>query len=88
MSPVEEWAACQRVGGGAHQLNLHGVIAPAASGLGETLAVFELHLPPAEQPVLVDDEDWLRLPADPRALLTVEPQPDDVQEPTTDGGMS
>jgi hypothetical protein len=60
------YARCQRVGQAAHQLGLHGVIAPAATRLGETLALFELHLPADEQPELVGEEDWLTLPPDPR----------------------
>jgi RES domain-containing protein len=59
-------APCQRIGQAAHQLGLHGIIAPAATGLGETLAIFEHHLPEAELPVLVDEETWTVLPADPR----------------------
>jgi hypothetical protein len=73
-SAVGDYARSQRIGRVAHQLGLHGIIAPAATGLGETLAVFELHLPPAEQPRLVSDEEWLTLPADPRVLRTVEPE--------------
>lgn len=38
VSPVGAQDSCQRVGRVAHQLGLHGVIAPAATGLGETLA--------------------------------------------------
>jgi hypothetical protein len=71
-SPVGEYARCQRIGRVAHQLNLHGIIAPAATGLGETLAVFELHLPPSEQPTLLGEEEWLRLPEDPRVLRPAE----------------
>jgi RES domain-containing protein len=56
MSDVGEYAACHRVGQAAHQLGLHGIIAPAAGGIGETLAVFERRLPATEQPVLVADE--------------------------------
>jgi RES domain-containing protein len=41
-----DYARCHRIGKVAHQLGLHGIIAPAATGLGETLAVFELHLMP------------------------------------------
>ena len=67
-SPVGEYARCQRVGQAAHQLGLHGIIAPAATGLGETLAVFELHLPPEEQPILVAEDEWMLLPDDPRRL--------------------
>lgn len=65
-SDIDEHAPCQRVGQVAHQLGLHGVIAPAATGLGETLAVFERRLPADEQPVLVDELVWEQLPADPR----------------------
>lgn len=45
---VGPWEPCQRIGQAAHQLGLHGVIAPAATQLGETLALFELHLPADE----------------------------------------
>ena len=57
---------CQVVGQAAHQLNLHGLIAPAATELGETLALFMRHLPAAEQPELSGEELWDVLPADPR----------------------
>lgn len=72
VSPVGEYARCQRIGQAAHQLGLHGIIARAATRLGETLAVFELHLPPDEQPILVGEEEWLHLPEDPRKLRIVE----------------
>jgi hypothetical protein len=64
----EAYAACQRVAQVAHQLNLHGLIAPAASKLGEALALF-MDLPPAEQRPMRDETDqvWTHLPADPRA---------------------
>lgn len=71
-SPVGEYARCQRIGQAAHQLGLHGIIAPAATGLGETLAVLELHLPPEEQPILLAEEEWVHLPEDPRRLRIVE----------------
>src|SRR5438132_9345394 len=58
---------CQRVGLAAHQLGVHGIIAPAATGLGETLALFERHLPAAEIPALREEEVWEHLPPDPRA---------------------
>lgn len=61
------YARCQQVAQVAHQLRLHGVIAPAATGLGETLALFTDVLPEAETPSLLDDEPWHRLPSDPRA---------------------
>lgn len=66
VSPPGDHARCQRVGRVAHQLGLHGIIAPAATGLGETLAVFELHLQPEEQPRLIAEEEWSHLPPDPR----------------------
>lgn len=61
---------CQRVGQAAHQLGLHGLIAPAATGLGETLALFERHLPEAELPRIVQETRWEHLPPDPRVRLT------------------
>jgi RES domain len=67
-----DYVRCQRVGQAAHQLGLHGLVAPAATGLGETLAVFELHLPVNEQPILLDEEEWTHLPDDPRVLRAVE----------------
>ena len=67
-SPVGDYQACQRVAREAHRLGLHGILAPAASGLGETLALFEEHLPPNELPRLIDEELWDGLPVDPRHL--------------------
>lgn len=75
---VGDYARCQRIGRVAHQLELHGIIAPAATAFGETLAVFELHLPPQEQPVLVDVEEWHSLPPDPRVIRAVEPADSDA----------
>lgn len=63
---------CQRVGQAAHQLGLHGILAPAATGIGETLALFERHLPEAEIPLLLEEEIWGGLPADPRRLRVVD----------------
>jgi RES domain-containing protein len=65
------WEPCQRIGQAAHQLGLHGVIAPAPTHLGETLALFELHLPADELPELVRDDLWPHLPPDPRLLRVV-----------------
>jgi hypothetical protein len=70
-SPPGDYARCQRIGRVAHQLGTHGIIAPAATDLGETLAVLELHLPPHEQPTLQAEEDWPHLPPDPRVLRVV-----------------
>jgi hypothetical protein len=77
-SEVGDYCACQRVGLAAHQLGLHGIIAPAATRFGETLAVFEQRLPGDEQPELVLDELWESLPVDPRKLRVVTDQRDGV----------
>jgi RES domain-containing protein len=66
------WEPCQRVGAAAHQLGMHGVIAPAATGLGMTLALFEHTLPAAEWPVILSRTEWAKLPPDPRVLQVVE----------------
>jgi RES domain-containing protein len=63
----DAYARCQHVAQVAHQLRLHGVIAPAATGLGETLALFTDVLPEAQIPSVLEDEPWHRLPGDPRA---------------------
>lgn len=66
--PIDDYDKCQRVAQAAYQLQLHGIIAPAAGGNGETLALFEHHLPANELPVVVRRETWAQLPADPRQL--------------------
>jgi hypothetical protein len=66
-SAVGDYEACQQVAAVSHQLGLHGIIAPSAGGFGETLALFEQHLPANELPVQIGpDELWDGLPADPR----------------------
>lgn len=60
------YGPCQRVGQAAHQLGLHGVIVPAATEIGETLALFERHLPEPELPEIVAVARWESLPNDPR----------------------
>lgn len=74
-SATDDYAPCQRVGQAAHQLGLRGVIAPAATGLGETLALFEEKFEPSEYPRIVTRERWATLPADPRRLRIVKDQP-------------
>lgn len=71
LSAVGDYDACREVGRVAHQLELHGIIAPAATGLGESLALFERHLPADELPTLVGHALWDGLPADPRRLRVV-----------------
>ncbi len=61
------YAACQRIAEIAHQLGRHGVVTPAATDGGETLALFTDRLPAAERPrSFGEDELWERLPLDPR----------------------
>ena len=67
-SPIGEYGPCQAVATAAHQLELHGIVAPAATGLGETLSLFERHLPDLEVPVLAAEVLWDVLPPDPRKL--------------------
>jgi len=73
-SDVGDYAACQRIGHVAHQLGLRGLVAPAATQLGETLALFVDYLTPDELPVrLGAPMVWDVLPADPRRLRIVRP---------------
>jgi len=60
------WPPCVRVARAAHQLGLHGILAPAATEVGFTLALFEQHLPHDQAPVITGRETWPHLPADPR----------------------
>jgi RES domain-containing protein len=66
---TEPWnyLKCHQVAVAAHQLELHGIIAPSASGLGETLALFDQHLGPELYPRVVAQDIWQTLPADPRS---------------------
>jgi RES domain-containing protein len=66
------YPSCQAVGAAAHQLGLHGVIAPAATGLGETLALFLRHMPDEEKPTIVTEIIWDVLPADPRRFRVID----------------
>jgi hypothetical protein len=61
-----DYTKCQKVGATAHQIGLGGVLAPAATELGETLAVFERNLKTTDRVTLIADEIWPHLPADPR----------------------
>ena len=61
------YASCQQVAEVAHQLGRHGLIAPAATGLGDTLVLFTDNLNVSERPQRVAEDDiWTTLPADPR----------------------
>jgi hypothetical protein len=67
-SEVGDYEVCQRIGAAAHQLRLSGVLAPAATRLGETLALFPTNMPIDHWPQVVKRELWHGLPADPRRL--------------------
>lgn len=71
-SPVGDYARCQQVGAAAHQLRANGLLAPAATGLGETLALFPTNLPAENWPVVIERGIWHGLPPDPRRLRLVE----------------
>lgn len=70
-SEVGDNARCQAVASTAHELGAHGIVAPAATGLGETLALFTTHLPTSELPLITSVAIWERLPPDPRRLRSV-----------------
>lgn len=72
------WEKCQAVGQAAHQLGLHGIIVPAGTRVGLTLALFERHLASAERPMLLEAELWESLPADPRKARLVSEQDSDT----------
>lgn len=65
-SEVGDYDRCHAVGRAAHQLELGGILAPAATQLGFTLAVFETHLRATDRLEVVSESVWERLPADPR----------------------
>jgi hypothetical protein len=68
---AEGYAACQRVAQVAHQLGFHGILAPAATDLGHTLALFTDLLPADERPTRDGpDQIWNGLPRDPRQHTT------------------
>lgn len=65
----EAYRRCQHVAHVAHQLRLYGVLAPAATAMGQTLALFMDILPPTSRPVESRPaQSWARLPGDPRKL--------------------
>lgn len=73
-SEVGDYDVCQGVAAVAHQLEYHGVIAPAATKLGETLALFRERIGASEFPEIVRQDRWHALPARPgteQTLLTL-----------------
>jgi hypothetical protein len=61
-----DYDRCQEVGAAAHQLGYHGILAPAAHGLGQTLALFRERITPRELPIVESEVVWNGLPPDPR----------------------
>lgn len=67
----QAYQACQQVAQVAHQLGRHGVLAPAASERGDTIALFTDNLPAAQQPQRSEEDQlWPQLPPDPRKPAT------------------
>lgn len=66
MSEIDDYEACQQVARAAHQLQMHGILAPAATGLGQTLALFAQRITAGERPIVIEEVLWSTLPADPR----------------------
>ena len=71
-SDVDDYAACQRAGAAAHQLGLSGIVAPSATRLGETLALYTTNLPVENWPIVTARDIWHGLPADPCRLRAVD----------------
>lgn len=66
------YEACNEVARAAHQLGRHGILAPAATQAGSTLALFMDVLPGPQRPLQVGPVTyWDELPADPRRLRLV-----------------
>jgi hypothetical protein len=62
----DAYRACQNVAAVAHQLEFHGLVAPAATRIGETLVLFSDRLTPDEKPTRTAEKIWTELPPDPR----------------------
>ena len=65
-SDVGSYSACQAIGAAAHTAGMAGLIALAATHLGETLALFTANVPEAAWPALARRDIWHGLPPDPR----------------------
>lgn len=61
----------QAIGAAAYRFGLAGLIAPAASRCGETLALFSTNLPAGRWPKVTKRDIWRGLPPDPRRLRLV-----------------
>jgi RES domain-containing protein len=67
-SDVGDYEHCWAIARVAHQLQIAGIVAPSASRLGETVALFPTNIPVEEWPELVEQDIWRELPPDPRRL--------------------
>ena len=65
-SDVGDYRACQAVGAAAHAAGLAGLIAPAATGMGETFGLFPANLVSTDSLKVTKSEIWRGLPPDPR----------------------
>jgi hypothetical protein len=65
-SDVGDYRACQAVGAAAHAAGLAGLIAPAATRIGETLSFFTANLASTGSLKVTKSEIWQGLPSDPR----------------------
>lgn len=66
------YQACSTVAQVAHQIGFHGILVPAATQRGNTLALFSDLLPQSEKPRHTGGTAvWSQLPADPRTLRVV-----------------
>jgi len=65
-SDVGDYRACQAVGAAAHAAGLAGLIAPAATQIGETLGLFPANLASTDSLKVTKSEIWRGLPPDPR----------------------
>jgi hypothetical protein len=65
-SDVGDYMACQAVGAAAHAAGLAGLIAPAATRIGETLGLFPANLASTGSLKVTKGEIWRGLPLDPR----------------------
>lgn len=59
----DDWDLCREVGDAAHKLELEGLLAPSATGAGDILAIFELHLRPQSAVTEVEHRLWTELPS-------------------------
>lgn len=67
-SDTAAYARCQAVAQVAHQIGLHGIVAPSATDMGDTLALFTDAIPANQRPERsAPDATWGKLPADPRS---------------------